>query len=201
MKSGIYAWYYSPEITDYDIKDTITKVQKLRDENNLKVAKDVVKKFLEANIFKYFREAPYNAVIYGSLKPRYEGQLGHETIVSHELINRVVDNPERLKTIKQIIEFSAPDFASPLYIGMSSKLYERLQDHKKLIQHYRSLSSTEISENSSNTDHSFAIEICRRGIQPSRLFVVIKTIEKQDKNYIDIENILNRIHYPLLGRN
>ena len=45
------------------------------------------------------------------------------------------------------------------------------------------------------------MEVCRRNILPAQLFVVINIIKDNGKRYIDLENILNRIHYPLLGRN
>ena len=50
-------------------------------------------------------------------------------------------------------------------------------------------------------DHSFALEIVTRRLVPTRLFVAIKTIPTDDNDYVDIENILNRINFKLICRN
>lgn len=212
VKPGVYAWYYLPEITDYDLHNTIEKLNTLKEKADLELASELVQDFLYKNIFRYFEEEPYNASLTGALKPKYEGKLEHKPSISQSLIERIVEIPERLATIKKVLEVSAPDFASPLYIGMSNKLGKRLKAHQKLIEKYRSenlsedrpqvLNSVKIRENQEFYDKSFALEVCRRNIPPSRLFVIVNILDEEiDKNYLDIENILNRIHYPLLGRN
>jgi hypothetical protein len=212
LKPGVYAWYYLPEITDYDLHHTIEKLRAFKENNEVDSASELIKHFLYQNIFSYFQEDPYNAFLTGALKPQYEGKLEHKPSISQSLIDRIVENPERLATVKKILEVSAPDFASPLYIGMSNKLGKRLKTHKKLIEKYRSenlsenrqqeLNYVKTKENKESYDKSFALEVCRRNIPPSRLFVIINILDEDiEKNYLDIENILNRIHYPLLGRN
>lgn len=203
---GIYAWYFSPEITDFDLSEAIQKIISLKLENNHSLASGVIRDFLSKNIFRYFQEDPYEASLCGPMKPRYSGMLSHQPTLSASLIERIFEEPERLKSIKFILEKSAPHFASPLYIGMTKKLGKRLMQHKKLIEKYRKEISREIVdsrvENIEDADHSFALEICKRNILPSRLFVIINIFDNQSqKEYVDIENILNRIHYPLLGRN
>lgn len=200
-EKGIYAWYYSPEIPDYDLDNIIKKLDILKQENNSKLAEYIIINFLNKYIFNYFQKQPFKVIVNGSFQTKYEGDIKHKINISETLVSRIRDEPQRLKTIKQIIKSSAPYFASPIYIGMSKKLNQRLRQHKLLIEKYLtdSISQEEMAEE--NIDHSFALEISLRKIIPDQLFVVVKTIDCEDTTYIDIENILNRIHYPLLGRN
>ncbi len=208
QKPGVYAWYYSPEITDYDLRKAIDDIKKLKQIGKVHLASEVVENFLYNSIFRYFREEPYQAFLSGPLKPQYQGYIEHQPSLSETLVSRILEEPERLITVKEVIEKSAPNFASPIYIGMSERLGVRLKQHKKLIEKYRS--QVEVSEMNEkifsaeeidNSDRGFALQICRRNITPSRLFVVVNILANIDKKYVDIENILNRIHYPLLGRN
>jgi hypothetical protein len=207
QKPGVYAWYYLPEITDFDLKKTIAQVTVCRDDQDMEAAYEIVKCFLQDFLFRYFQEEPYQAILRGSLKPRYEGLVEHKPELSENLLRRVVEEPERLITIKQVLEKSAPDFASPIYIGMSDNLGRRLKLHKSLIEKYSDQSFNQSSleqapnKETEDRDKSFAMRICSRHILPTRLFVTIDVLENVGKRYVDIENILNRIHHPLLGRN
>lgn len=204
--AGIYAWYYMPEITQFDITTLITKVEAHKCQGRDRDARRDIESFLEQFIFSYFSEPPYQTIVRGPLKPTYEGTLYHRPSTSSALLDRLVEDPVRLHTVKAVLEASAPDFASPIYIGMSEKLGRRLQSHRKLIEKYRtkrpeSVSSPEIEVTQDQRDQSFARQIASRGINPQRLFVVIRQIDAGANHYVDLENILNRIHYPLLGRN
>lgn len=203
---GIYAWYYMPEITQFDIGKLIESVRSHISEGNRAAGHKEVETFLEQFIFSYFTEEPYQTIMRGPLKPTYEGQLHHRPGMSTALIDRLVDDPERLRTVKAVLETSAPDFASPIYIGMSEKLGRRLKHHRKLIEKYRAKRPDSpfnpVSElRTDQRDQGFARQIAEREINPQRLFVMIRLIDAGANHYVDLENILNRIHYPLLGRN
>ncbi|TVS03682.1 MAG: hypothetical protein EA407_06325 [Rhodobacteraceae bacterium] len=203
---GIYAWYYMPEITQFDIGKLIESVHCHISKGDRAAGHKQIETFLEQFIFSYFSEEPYETIMRGPLKPTYEGQLHHRPSVSAALIERLLDDPERLRTVKAVLETSAPDFASPIYIGMSEKLGRRLKHHRKLIEKYRAkrpeATFTPVSEpKTDQRDQSFARQIAEREINPQRLFVMIRLINAGTNHYVDLENILNRIHYPLLGRN
>lgn len=203
---GIYAWYYLPEITQFDISRLIESVRDNVSSCDRATAQKQVETFLEQFIFKFFTEEPYQTILRGALKPSYRGELYHCPDMSSNLIDRLVDDPERLVTVKAVLEKSAPDFASPIYIGMSEKLGSRLQKHRKLIEKYRAklprVTVTPDTERAAqNRDQSFARQIAEREINPQRLFVIVEPIETSANHYVDLENILNRIHYPLFGRN
>ena len=89
-------------------------------------------------------------------------------------------------------------------MGMSGQLNNRLKSHQKLIEKYTNQQSSSFfndTQREKNADSSFALQVCRRNIDPCRLFVAINEIKSIGNEYIDIENILNRIQYPLMGRN
>lgn len=204
---GVYAWYYSPEITKFDLEQAIIQINDFNQKSDIDAASNVVRNFLHNSLFRYFQEEPYQAILRGSLKPRYEGYIEHTAELSEDLVKRIVEEPERLITIRQVLEKSAPNFASPIYIGMSENLCNRIKRHKKLIEKYcsqfsdQNIQSKTTDKESDDRDRSFAMRICSRNIPPTRLFVTINILEDVGKTYVDIENILNRIHYPLLGRN
>lgn len=196
---GVYAWYYSPEITDYDLEQTITQLKACRDADR-PGAEELVRKTLDNRVFKHFREDPYQALIEGPLKPTYTGTLEHTFRVSGGLVQRIVDDPDRLRTIRNVLDMSAPMFASPLYMGMAAELRTRLATHKALIEKYRRLHK-QGEEPVRNSDAGFAWQVAKRRIPPDRLIVFTCTTTADDKTAVDIENILNRIYYPILGRN
>lgn len=206
FEPGVYAWYYSPEITTFDLERVVTDVERLKVAGDRTAAAESVRHFLNEYLFRYFHEDPYQLTLRGPLKPRYEGSVEHRPALSESLVERLVEEPRRLATIKQVLESSAPFFASPIYIGMSEKLGSRLARHKALIEKYGTFPPEYKVESSAmveseKRDHGFAQQIRARNIAPTRLFVVIQVISGSGGEYVDIENILNRIHYPLLGRN
>jgi hypothetical protein len=194
---GIYAWYYRTEITDYDLEEIVSRVEATKDEGE---ASDLVRAFLTERIFNLFREDPYFAKISGPLKPKYSGFLDHEVNVSQGLIQRIAQNPSKLRGIRDLLDQSAPLFASPLYIGMATKsLRTRLKRHKKLIEYYRAEPSKDL--NGEDRDVSFAKEIATRKIFPGRLMAYTMVTSEHGTLANDLENILNRICHPILGKN
>lgn len=197
---GVYAWYYSPQITDYDLDAAIANIKSQREEDRAEAERSA-KALLDERIFKQFREEPYRAVVEGPLKPTYSGPLEHAFEVSPGLVSRLVDEPERLRSLRDILDRSAPMFASPLYIGMSVNLRTRLGKHKSLIEKFRVARLNETPPQR-NSDAGFAWQIAKRQMPPDRLFVFTCVIGSDDENTaIDIENVLNRLYYPILGRN
>lgn len=192
---GVYAWYYSPEITDFDLEQTIQSVRSLPAE-----AEHMIRAMLDERLFKYFREEPYSAALSGPLKPAYVGMLEHDTAASSSLVSRLAADPDRLRTIRDVLALSAPMFASPLYIGMATILRSRLAKHKKLIEQYRSAVPRD-GQIARSSDAGFAWQVAKRKIPPERLLVFTCSISSDDGTAVDVENILNRICYPILGRN
>jgi hypothetical protein len=202
-KPGIYAWYYSPKISKCDIDRFIETVNKLNGEGAVAEAQRIVRAFLEKQLFRFFKEDPFFAQITGALKPSYEGELRHQTTISEGLIKRLSERPDRIQSIRSVLELTTPNFASPIYIGMSDGLRSRIAGHKALIERFRKhFSASESTDGvEEDGDAGFARRVAQRGIPPELLFVTTCVVEGENGIHVDLENILNRIYYPILGRN
>lgn len=199
--SGVYAWYYSHEINKVDIKDLFNDINNLQIESQ---KRELIKKFLQKNIFSYYEESPYHAIISGKLKAEYQGDLFHKQAVSESLVDNISKNPEVLYEINDILSKTDYSFMSPLYIGMAKKLVVRLKKHKSLIQDYREygVPKSFINNNVDEiSDHNFASRIITKNFSETNLYVVIQNIDEINSLNNVMENILNRINYPILGRN
>jgi len=159
----------------------------------------IVEDMLERHFFHPFQENPYSIRLSGPLKPRYTGELAHEPTKSEDLIRRLGEQPERLRSIARVLHRAAPNFTAPLYIGMASNLRSRLQQHKKLIMHFSDNRGATLGEDGVS---GFARQVVSRGFNPTSLFVACIPIEDiENDEQIDLENILNRINFPIFGRN
>jgi hypothetical protein len=196
--SGIYAWYYQVVLTEHDLSRVISRVESLKREGENKKAKKKIGEFLRSSVFKYFAEEPFEASVSGPLKPEYTGELEHQPESSDSLLQRLVENPNRLYTVKEVLANATPEFASPIYIGMSKDLNKRIKGHRDLIIDYRGGNSSSVG---TDRDQSFARRVVKRNLVPTRLHVSIRKISGKGARYVDTENILNRINFPVLGRN
>lgn len=205
--TGIYAWYYRHMLTDFDIQQLKDALKLLSAPAQQEEALAVVTKFLHTHLFGPLAEEPYDASMWGPLKPRYEGKLHYRSAISVSLVERLVAEPDRLVTLKKILAEAVPEFASPIYIGMSVDLRTRLRRHKHLIETYKAADSGRLPEGDAPTseedhaDHSFAWDVVRRGLSVNRLEVSVRQITAPESVHVDAENILNRINHPLCGRN
>jgi len=200
-ESGVYAWYYHITISEHDVSSFIEHLSKYLTDFE---KRNFIEGFLLKNIFSYFEETSYKAVLTGKLKARYEGVLEHKQCVTDSLIERLIKKPSLIRDIRKSLQESTSDFSSPLYIGMASNLKKRLITHKRLIGKYRTDGSfRELSniDSDSPNDHDFASRVVERKFIETSLYVVIRQVDMNDSLHNVIENMLNRINYPVLGRN
>lgn len=201
--AGVYAWYFRPQITEFDLERAISEIHSFIEANQTESAKAVVRTLLNENVMSYYRQDPYDMVLTGPLKPRHTGTAFHDQQVSDSLVIRILENPERLRPLREFLANSAPDFASPLYVGMSDQLRTRLWRHRTLIEKYRAFGFRRDSadESEKSEDSGFARRIVDRKIPPDSLFVQFYETDALSGLHVDAENLLNRIYYPILGRN
>jgi hypothetical protein len=203
-ETGIYAWYYRHTLADFDINKLITDLGRIPP-TGAKEAAARVTEFFRTHLFQAFVEEPYDAVLKGPLKPTYEGQLANTANISPGMVERIVAEPARLWTLKKVLKDAVPEFASPIYIGMAVKLGNRLRRHKSLIERYKAAAGRPVDDGPlgplDDRDHSFAREVVRRGFSTNGLAVAVRPIDAPENAHVDAENILNRINYPLCGRN
>ena len=199
---GLYAWYYRLLLPRHDVEQLIRNVKSSSQDS----AREFVKTFFNTFIFRPLEEEPYDAMIEGKLKPKYRGKLSSVSSVSRDLVDRVVQDVERIRAIADALEASVPHFASPIYIGMSSNLRNRLSRHKALVERFvtaRRVNSDYFGDGDGDeeADLSFAKDVARRCLVPGRLVVVVTPTPMSGDEYKDVENLLNRINFPLCGRN
>ena len=206
-RPGVYAWYHRLFIPTADIDFCISALSQVQGDKKAEIVRD----FLTRHVFDHYKEDPYEVRLKGKLKPTYRGHVEHTLPVSPSLVKRLAEEPGRLRTLSNVLRSSMPVFASPIYIGVAAVLRRRLQTHKRLIEQYaeahaRGVESFERPESfedeEERSDHSFAIEVCRaRRFSPNNLCVWVAECPVDPSVRIDVENVLNRINYPLCGRN
>ncbi|WP_422402999.1 hypothetical protein [Pseudomonas sp. GZD-209] len=195
---GVYAWYSRLVISKADIDLAIKQIILAR-EKSIYDARVTVEMILDKFVFGPYQETPYQVSLRGQLKPKFIGEVLHEPSKSDTLIDRLIHEPERLRVIADVLRKAAPWFTAPLYIGMAKNLRSRLLQHRKKIVNLRDKyggGSKDI-----NAEAGFANQVAARNFDPTNLFVHIEVIDVIASEHNDLENILNRINYPIFGRN
>lgn len=197
--AGVYAWYASLAISAADLLAFETRVHDIKLSGGSPLA--FIDSQLDALIFRRYREDNYEVSITGPLKPEYVGSAVHKPPISASLVSRLAEDPSRLREIADAMRSAAPYFTAPLYIGMAKNLRQRLMRHKALIEQLydssRERESLEIGEG----DAGFAKQVFARGFDYTNLFVYVQLIDIRTNEQADVENILNRINFPIFGRN
>ncbi|ENX40067.1 hypothetical protein [Acinetobacter courvalinii] len=199
QRSGIYSWYLNLQISQADIVDVIQKVRIMKEES-FEEAKNIIERFINKFILNPYKEDPYEVLIKGKLKPKYNGLVHNDqNEISEILVLKILDNPDILYSLVNIISGVSPYFNSPLYIGMAKDLRKRLKQHKTNIIKLKE-NGTEISFDLKN-DAGFARQVVSRNMNYANLFVHIAYCDTDNLDPSILENILNRINYPIFGRN
>jgi len=198
-KPGVYAWYSVPDIPEYDIRVCISESTQLIEQGKPKEAAERVRKLISSSVLDKMAPPPYDVRVTGPLMPGYSGQIGFEDSMDLDVLLRLAQDPVRLHALGHALKQSVPYFTAPLYIGMSGNLRERLQGHKNLIEPSNQNSLSPYNEMIIE-DQNFASEIKRRGIISSSLVVYVSEQVDNTQAARDIEYILNRSTFPVLGR-
>lgn len=195
---GVYAWYCRLVISNADIEAVIKRISvaKLNGETPVRAE---VEEALDRFIFSPYRETPYQVALRGQLKPKYSGEVAHEPSKSESLIGRLAANPERFRAISDTLKTAAPWFTAPLYIGMAINLRSRLRQHRNKIVELRDLQGHGSIDEAAEA--GFPNQVVARNFDPTNLFVHIAEVNVDTGEHNDLENILNRINYPIFGRN
>lgn len=197
---GIYAWYYRPSLSSFDVDRLLEQLNVAQD---VVTGRRLVREFLSKRLLSYFEEPPYTVRVSGALKANYEGEIAHSSTISDSLIERLHAEPQRIRELATVLPRLAPNFTAPLYVGMASNLRRRLTGHKRYIETLlEGARLPEGQDSERSRDHSFAEEVYNRGMRPAGLQVMTLALpEEQAAIAVDVENLLNRLNYPVLGRN
>jgi hypothetical protein len=195
---GIYAWYSRLVISRADIEDVIKRITAAKQLGDAP-ARSEVEAALDRFIFNPYRETPYQVTLRGQLKPRFSGEVAHDPSKSDSLVGRLANAPERFRAVSDVLKTAAPWFTAPLYIGMATNLHSRLKQHKnKIVELRESQGQGSIDD---SAEAGFANQVVARNFDPTNLFVHIAEVNVDTGEHNDLENILNRINYPIFGRN
>ena len=194
---GVYAWYSKLVISRADIEAVIRNVTAAQQDGEAQ-ARAAVEGALNSFIFGPYQETSYQVTMRGQLKPKFIGEVLHEPSRSESLIERLAEDPERFRVIADVLKNVAPWFTAPLYIGMAKNLRTRLKQHRNKI--------VELRDNHGGgvdiaAEAGFASQVVARNFDPTNLFVHIAEVNVDSGEHSDLENILNRINYPIFGRN
>ena len=193
----MYAWYSKLVISRADIEAVIRNVNAAQQGGEAQ-ARAVVENALNSFIFGPYQETPYQVTMRGQLKPKFIGEVLHEPSKSDSLIERLAADPERFRVIADVLKNVAPWFTAPLYIGMAKNLRTRLKQHRNKIVELRDSHS---GGRDIVAEAGFANQVVARNFDPTNLFVHIAEVNVDSGEHNDLENILNRINYPIFGRN
>lgn len=195
---GLYAWYHIPDISRADVDTYCVRISQAPGPEK----RALVEQFLAEYIFRPYQETPYKVRIAGALKPEYSGDVSHINKFSNKMLDYLAERPEALHEIKDILSRSVPIFSSPIYIGIAkTSLRTRLSQHRLLIEQYIE-QGPPISSDNDQEGHSFAREVVLiRKLDTLRLYVFTTETAIPPHTALAAEYILNRINYPLCGRN
>ena len=195
---GVYAWYSRLVIARADVEGVIKRVKDAQSKDEV-VARQEVEAALDRFIYGPYRETPYQVSLRGQLKPKFSGEVQHEPSKSDSLIGRLASKPERFRTVTDVLKTAAPWFTAPLYIGMAINLRSRLMQHRNKIVELRDIQSQASIDDPAEA--GFANQVVARNFDPTNLFVHVAELSVDTGEHNDLENILNRINYPIFGRN
>lgn len=195
---GVYAWYSRLVISKADVDAVVNRINEARQHGEVQ-ARAEVEDALDRFIFSPYRETPYQVALRGQLKPKFSGEVMHEPSKSESLVGRLATNPERFRTVSEVLKTAAPWFTAPLYIGMAINLRSRLRQHRNKIVELRDLQGQASIDDVAEA--GFANQVVARDFDPTNLFVHIAEVNVDTGEHNDLENILNRINYPIFGRN
>lgn len=195
-QTGIYAWYLIPVLRNADLKDSTATTENL------------------LHIARQLKLPTFDVKAYGHLSLFLRGSLEHEhSIDNHkegftELVRYVLNDESKRQIFAKILTNSVPHLMSPLYIGVATDLWQRLQQHKRDINYYRELIRKRPNmDDHEDEKHKFALEVVKRGIPNRMLSVFITTIDtglspSDDFRMVSeaVETVLNRLFYPIMGR-
>ena len=173
----------------------------------------------ERSVIRPHTRTDYRATVKAPFAPEFYGTLQHKypnrTKLRRTLSNQ--SNESAAYSLKSFFEQNyAPLFAAPVYIGIAVKqpIIRRIKQHIAIYEKYRDLPPCErealrkqlLSKNTpegilESEGHLFALELAARGIELKEMLLVTLPLTNTELPFAEtIEEVLNRLAYPLFGR-
>jgi hypothetical protein len=199
-KPGLYAWYHELAIpaADLDLCRDQLATATSRGE-----CREIITEWVQRLIFSQYAETDYQVELKGPLKPRYRGTVPYNQHLDQTFLDNLADDPKSFSNLAQALKSMTPYFASPIYIGVAkTSLKSRIKTHRKLIDEYRDQFDRRPALEEMDADHSFAHDaMIVRKFRPTDLRVYVMPLGEASRVAVTAEYVLNRINFPLCGRN
>ena len=199
---GIYCWRYRPRIE----KAHVLKLkEQLEQENDLAKRSLILYESINKQLFEPFKRPEYDANLSGPLMPSYKGKVSHEVIDFSGKLEHLSDDPSHFELFIKYVNDLYDMVSAPIYIGVTEQqtLRSRIMNHVKAITRYKE--NGRFSDSSDEESKNLASRIVERGINPSFLWISCLPIQNSGNDckmrLADLEFVLNRTIYPILGRN
>lgn len=198
---GIYCWRYRPRIEK-------GHVNKIKDLLACEIDKDkktsILFESINNQLVNPFRRPEYSAVLRGPLLPSYRGSIAHDLPDFSHRFAHFANNPSELGAFIEYVNDLYDMISTPFYIGIaeSQSLRSRISSHVSAISRYKS--EGRFSEEGDEESKNLASRIVERNIDPSFLWISCLPISGPGDCSIrlsDLEFVLNRTIYPVLGKN
>ena len=203
-KPGIYTFYYSPKIGDYDLQD--------RDGVS---GDDALANIIQKKCLDKFNEPGLKTTVRLPYEKKLEGILSESSkkIRDKSFYNRIYDESVQINSIlkevgvrrafKRVINDVQPLFSTPIYIGVSHDIQDRLMVHKD--KYFKALDLRNKGAEVGDKDFgSRAANFCKS----EELFLSVKYIDAKDLGIskrdsyelaMVIEWVLQQQVAPILG--
>jgi hypothetical protein len=192
-KKGIYAWYIDfSKFKNFDTKEEFSKKIKLLDSL---IASDTMK----GNVKSFFKN--YNVQIDENrlfIDKYIVDDTEEELIFGEKLVNLSIEDCKNMMDL--LSNFSI--LVNPLYVGISSSLKTRWDQHKKSFNKIKELQDLKEDDDLIKNEamKSFGGRIALKGFNWD--YLVFACVEKDiDRKIInETEYLINRFYNPLFGR-
>lgn len=193
---GVYAWYYKPRLGNADVEQFMLDLNKLSADFE---KKNFINDFLNKRLFGFYQQPDYLIDATGPLMPRFSGKIQHVDLVSMSLVESIMSEPNSIFKMRELLTKITALFMSPIYVGMTDNLSRRINQHKNLIESIKN--KTLDPGKCEFKERSFAERVVQRKMIEIYLEVAILEFDSSLNEHVMAENFLNRISYPILGRN
>jgi hypothetical protein len=194
-RTGVYAWYYRPRISEADLGSAKDTQLALR------------------HVLARLQNPSLRVEAHSHLSLSYSGELKHDTdragapVAMTELVERSLETREGRELLAEVLRRGTVLLSAPIYIGVANSLLQRLRSHRRMMEELQA--DRRSSDSEGPGERALAREIVKRGIPLRDLVVAAVPLERERTENWDmslrqraesVETVLNRAFFPILGR-
>lgn len=218
---GIYAWYAELRVGPEDL------VRQIDPETNEDEGERVFRQLLAQHSTRHSPPAldvtakaafgsNYTGELLSTLPDLFRDKIEEGTSKKGRAIAAAMKSETQRKALVEVLEQASPIFASPIYIGTSDKLRQRLRQHRRDMELLADLvaknpsNAEAVRERARKSDATFAQRAVALDFKPDHLVVYVLPMDRAvTGNFSSVslnrlsqaaEWFLNRWHRPLAGK-